>query len=107
MGPHVTNIGAYAKDSGSVTVMGDAIGQVTPVPSPGRRAGRRRRADVGILTVLTEELRAVVGVLERHGDYRSRPMASGAQVHEADVSAGRSEEHTSEFQSRQYLVCRL
>src|SRR3712207_7967665 len=34
----------------------------------------------------------------------------GAQVHEADPERGhalRSEEHTSELQSRQYLVCRL
>src|SRR3712207_7613521 len=37
-----------------------------------------------------------------------RPQAEQAQrpVH-GDVALGRSEEHTSELQSRQYLVCRL
>src|SRR3712207_7037001 len=31
----------------------------------------------------------------------------GQQSHRAVVNAERSEEHTSELQSRQYLVCRL
>src|SRR3712207_7905426 len=31
----------------------------------------------------------------------------GAQPVEAEIAGGRSEEHTSELQSRQYLVCRL
>src|SRR3712207_9130604 len=30
-----------------------------------------------------------------------------AAAHDEDVQPGRSEEHTSELQSRQYLVCRL
>src|SRR3712207_7683465 len=38
-------------------------------------------------------------VRARHGDYR-RPCDGGRQ-------RPRSEEHTSELQSRQYLVCRL
>src|SRR3712207_8888788 len=37
-----------------------------------------------------------------------REVALGvAEVLGVDVLAGRSEEHTSELQSRQYLVCRL
>src|SRR5215203_6338519 len=35
------------------------------------------------------------------------PLATAFQVIGAPVAAGRSEEHTSELQSRQYLVCRL
>src|SRR3712207_9224234 len=41
-------------------------------------------------------------------------LADGAEAHEREVDqrrlvahGGRSEEHTSELQSRQYLVCRL
>src|SRR3712207_7599308 len=36
-----------------------------------------------------------------------RPPAARAHVPARGGSAGRSEEHTSELQSRQYLVCRL
>src|SRR3712207_9028174 len=39
-------------------------------------------------------------------DQRSRHPAQCQPEHAADVGA-RSEEHTSELQSRQYLVCRL
>src|SRR3712207_8624789 len=38
----------------------------------------------------------------RRGCWRRRPTPRGRRVRE-----GRSEEHTSEIQSRQYLVCRL
>src|SRR3712207_8737527 len=37
-------------------------------------------------------------------DYKSRLLADGTT---AAAELGRSEEHTSELQSRQYLVCRL
>src|SRR3712207_6885149 len=51
-----------------------------------------------------------------HGDERLLPFAAsfpraaelgGRPVHTGFVHPGRSEEHTSELQSRQYLVCRL
>src|SRR3712207_7158790 len=59
---------------------------------PGRRAGgqvgrRQRQADG----------RGVGEHVRRVGEQRERP----------GQDAGRSEEHTSELQSRQYLVCRL
>src|SRR5438445_6235027 len=41
---------------------------------------------------------------------RQRSQAAPAMVHRAATAgprSGRSEEHTSELQSRQYLVCRL
>src|SRR5258707_6695208 len=38
---------------------------------------------------------------------RDRQLLVVIQVHPVAVDVGRSEEHTSELQSRQYLVCRL
>src|SRR3712207_8232708 len=51
--------------------------------------------------------------LQGRGDDRRRPVAAGHRADEGAVELelghreGRSEEHTSELQSRQYLVCRL
>src|SRR5258707_7265746 len=43
------------------------------------------------------------------GHHHRQRQANIAQPHDADVAiaTSRSEEHTSELQSRQYLVCRL
>src|SRR3712207_8851999 len=60
----------------------------------GGRSENPRRTDVSART----ELRARSG------------QPSGESLHAGDfgdVPGGRSEEHTSELQSRQYLVCRL
>src|SRR3712207_8324356 len=47
-------------------------------------------------------------LLTYRGDTRQDPVACLAEVlPEAAVALARSEEHTSELQSRQYLVCRL
>src|SRR3712207_7833473 len=40
-------------------------------------------------------------------DPNQRPAGGGLHRHERRVPFDRSEEHTSELQSRQYLVCRL
>src|SRR3712207_7521617 len=45
-----------------------------------------------------------VAVLERTGDDLGGARGAGVDEHD---ERGRSEEHTSELQSRQYLVCRL
>src|SRR3712207_7261312 len=37
----------------------------------------------------------------------ARTQATGYAFRHHDLESGRSEEHTSELQSRQYLVCRL
>src|SRR5438445_6727690 len=42
-----------------------------------------------------------------NGDGREPSDRSAAAVHSGDRERSRSEEHTSELQSRQYLVCRL
>src|SRR3712207_7617659 len=46
---------------------------------------------------------------EREGEERQRDEREQREVrdHRREVWAARSEEHTSELQSRQYLVCRL
>src|SRR3712207_8906743 len=43
----------------------------------------------------------------RHFDGQSPAVPAAATAAPASTSAARSEEHTSELQSRQYLVCRL
>src|SRR3712207_7700979 len=49
----------------------------------------------------TGKLRVPVGLVDKPFEQRRDPLV-------VDLSgAGRSEEHTSELQSRQYLVCRL
>src|SRR3712207_2344649 len=67
--------------------------------------------------IVTEELG--VRLSKAFNDFEVAPMASASlgQVHKARLRDGRavavkvqrprSEEHTSELQSRQYLVCRL
>src|SRR3712207_7001373 len=58
------------------------------------------------------------GAQDLEGGHRDALDADGTDVHEAGAgdgddgggwsgAGGRSEEHTSELQSRQYLVCRL
>src|SRR3712207_7695674 len=61
--------------------------------------GRRPRPRAGV---------AVHAVYGAHGGFAARTSA-GAPPCPADArrSGSRSEEHTSELQSRQYLVCRL
>src|SRR3712207_8394802 len=55
-----------------------------------------------------EAVRAVVGVEERELLAAVGPVLGVVDVeHDAPRHLGRSEEHTSELQSRQYLVCRL
>src|SRR3712207_7719925 len=41
------------------------------------------------------------------GAYLTGAYLTGANLSSADLRGARSEEHTSELQSRQYLVCRL
>src|SRR3712207_7662767 len=69
------------------------------------RSLRRPREDVLGVRVGVEVARPVGGgvVLEVPGS----PRTHGADATPGDGPPGRSEEHTSELQSRQYLVCRL
>src|SRR3712207_8051349 len=70
-------------------------------------------------TLFRSEHRQEVELLEDESDVPRAPRGQLPGGHRADVRAGdayrsprrlveaRSEEHTSELQSRQYLVCRL
>jgi adenosylhomocysteine nucleosidase len=77
------NIGALATRGGMVCA-GSAVGRQC-VGVPPDRPGPEPRADVAVLTVLTEELRAVVEVLRRHRGFRSAPLPGGSQLYQADV----------------------
>src|SRR3712207_7650898 len=59
----------------------------------------RARRDVAIFMLPVAVAGAVVGYLQW--------LWFGSALRSGYGSAGRSEEHTSELQSRQYLVCRL
>src|SRR3712207_6987277 len=47
------------------------------------------------------------GIFVNHSAEHGHSMSEGRVVWRDDVGECRSEEHTSELQSRQYLVCRL
>jgi adenosylhomocysteine nucleosidase len=87
-----TNIGAYASEGGRISVGGNAIGEQNNYES--RKETRRAfddapygSADVGILTVLAEELTAVVDVLQGHRGYHTQQLYGGQQAHTAIVGA--------------------
>src|SRR3712207_7190153 len=65
-----------------------------------RRRGRRRRR-----RLVGSHARGVRARLDRGG--QGGVLREAARHHPRGVRAHRSEEHTSELQSRQYLVCRL
>src|SRR3712207_8958847 len=79
-----------------------------PYTTLSRAPGPQRRVEVGQRFIQQQYLRAA----DRTPPQRDAlPLAAGELVGEA-VAKGRqaqrrSEEHTSELQSRQYLVCRL
>src|SRR3712207_7346734 len=71
----------------------------------GRELARPRHLDRAGLDRRTPGRRGErVSPRERHPRRPERPLAYAVVV---AVAAARSEEHTSELQSRQYLVCRL
>src|SRR3712207_8980938 len=63
------------------------------------RDRRHHRADDAVYEVTRE------GGHDDHGTRRDQPH--GDRIDELPLGQPRSEEHTSELQSRQYLVCRL
>jgi adenosylhomocysteine nucleosidase len=81
------NIGAFAQNHGTVNVGGNAIGAQYGSQYGGGRWRGTRRADVGILTVLTEELTAVVDVLQDHSAFRAERQPGGWQTFHAKVPA--------------------
>src|SRR3712207_6911508 len=69
-----------------------------------------RSAAERLATAVRERLGALAmegALFEIHVTEREEPGPTGADAVEFEIAANRSEEHTSELQSRQYLVCRL
>src|SRR5690606_41748088 len=52
-------------------------------------------------------IRTLAGVVERDGEPRPRLVVAGGATSDESYPRERSEEHTSELQSRENLVCRL
>jgi adenosylhomocysteine nucleosidase len=79
-GGAITNSGSF-----TVTQNNNEPGSSAPTTAPAASADQApaRRADIGILTVLRQEMAAVVGVLERIPGYTTSQLRGGAQVHEA------------------------
>src|SRR3712207_7122134 len=57
--------------------------------------------------IVTQVLRRQIGGQERTRGIELSLGVDDAAAYVVDPFSGRSEEHTSELQSRQYLVCRL
>src|SRR3712207_7845314 len=72
-----------------------------------RSVGHVDRPDAGVAR--RPRRAAVLGAVDAAGGHRHGDAAGIGGVREDGVDrlAARSEEHTSELQSRQYLVCRL
>lgn len=86
------NIGALHTGSGDQRVGTGMVVNTGPAaavgaPTDGSPVTEPARADVGVLTVLRQETRAVVDVLTRAPDYRTHPLPDGAQVHEASFAS--------------------
>src|SRR3712207_7056681 len=77
--------------------------------SLGKRFGRLAREALEVEVGREHGQRPAPGRLprERRRVLGHRPRAVGLAERVQGRSVGRSEEHTSELQSRQYLVCRL
>lgn len=74
------NVGGHSVFNGPISVGAD------PAPRPGGGTGTGRdatRAEVGVLTVINQEIRAVSAVLRGMRDYRVRRMRSGPLAYEA------------------------
>src|SRR3712207_6890561 len=90
----------FFNDAATTEIYTLSLHDALPICHPGRRGGDRRRA-------LARPPLSDAG--RRDGRAARVPPAGPGSVR-ADPDArhpGRSEEHTSELQSRQYLVCRL
>src|SRR5947209_5484022 len=81
---------------------------VRPLRAEADAAMSQWRPDPDLRSGARDALVGVARVYQRHGPLLRALAEASRRDHEAaQVWRGRSEEHTSELQSRQYLVCRL
>lgn len=90
----MSNRGVQNISSGTVNIGHSAIGDHATVYARARDRGQAvqndeavRRADVGVITVLSEETRALTTTLRAAGDVSVRVHEDAARCHEAEVSA--------------------
>src|SRR3712207_7823515 len=103
------------------TTLFRSFGVVPTLWVRGRKTGRWRSVPVNVLeldgqrylvaprgeTDWVRNLRAADGGQLQYGRRRTEPFTATEVPYERKPPIIRSEEHTSELQSRQYLVCRL
>lgn len=77
--------GGVVNSGGHAVYHGDVAGRdiIKTAGQAGDGAGRASRAEVGVLTVLPVEMRAVVAALRKMYDYGDRRLAHGPLAHEA------------------------
>jgi adenosylhomocysteine nucleosidase len=80
----VNNFGGTGNFTGNVA--GHDMTVVAAAPAPGPGAADEPLADIGVLTVIDEEMRAVAAVLRGMDDYRVRRLDSGPIAHEARLT---------------------
>jgi adenosylhomocysteine nucleosidase len=91
----MSNKGVQHTGSGSINAENMAVGEHAAVHVGGWPGGneaaedaeRRRRADVGVITVLSEETSALVAALRVTGRVSVRVHEDGSRCHEAEVNA--------------------
>src|SRR3712207_7463320 len=88
----------FFNDTATTEIYTLSLHDALPISSGGRRPGRRRRCATG---TATGSWRTPKRPSRSCGGHRRRRGSTGT------TATMRSEEHTSELQSRQYLVCRL
>ena len=87
------NYGAINTGAGGTASVGPSapygVQNITHLPAqaPAQDASQppARRVDIGILTVLSVEMRAVVEVLMRHAGYHTELLPDGSRAHEARI----------------------
>src|SRR3712207_9018498 len=93
----------FFNDTATTEIYTLSLHDALPISAAAPAIGEQRQAD------------AAVGLLDRRHHLVAHVGDAGVEVAEGAADAGgsgvhatsRSEEHTSELQSRQYLVCRL
>jgi adenosylhomocysteine nucleosidase len=88
------NNGVVNSGSGNVSISGSAFGHQTSVTNVDRapaeepiRTDGPTGFDVGVITILSEETRAVVDMFKASGAYRKQSQAGGLVFHEAEIEA--------------------
>lgn len=85
------NEGVVIAGSGPVTMIGNAIGKnarVVAAQAPGAETPHRDwQWDLGVITILSEETRAVTDLLRRSASYREQVEPNGLRFEEADIDA--------------------